>query len=147
MGLGITALKKDENVYYDIQWSPLSLAERWTINSKVPAIAGVYELYWMDEQKHLRIMDVGQTQYGGLRSELRRITDPELVTNPKTRQTRENNEIWFRYGPSNSFDDMKDIVWFFRATYFPENPGDGHSGRFKKIFLKESAPDKLIWVP
>jgi len=147
MDLGITALKKDENVYYDIQWSPLSLAERWTINSKVPAIAGVYEIYWMDEQKHLRMMEIGKTHYGGLRSELRRITDPELATDPRVRQTLENNEIWFRYVPSNSIDDMTDVVWFFRATYFPENPGVDHSGRYKKIFLKESAPDKLIWVP
>ena len=147
MDLGITVQKKDDNVYYDVQWSPLILAERWTINSKVPAIAGVYEIYWMDEHKCLRMMEVGKAHYGGLRSELRRLTDPELVINPKTRQILENNEIWFRYVPSNSYDDMKDVVWFFRATYFPENPGVDHSGRYKKIFMKESAPDKLIWVP
>jgi hypothetical protein len=147
MDLGIIAQKKDENVYYEIQWSPLNLAERWTINSKVPAVAGIYEIYWMDEQNHLRMMSVGQTHYGGLRSEIRRMTDPELVTDPKTRQTLENNKIWFRYVPSNSIDDMTDVVWFFRSTYFPENPGVDHSGRYKKIFLKESAPDKLIWVP
>jgi len=147
MNPGIIVQKKDENVFYDIQWSPLSLAERWTINSKVPAIAGIYEIYWMDEYKHLRMMDVGKAHYGGLRSEMRRLTDPELVTDPKTRQILENNEIWFRYVPSNSIDDMTDVVWFFRATYFPENPGVDHSGRYKKIFLKESAPDKLIWIP
>jgi hypothetical protein len=147
MDLGIIAQKKDEAVYYNIQWSPLSLAERWVINSRVPAVAGVYEIYWMDEHKHLRMMDVGKTHYGGLRSEIRRLTDPELVTNPKTRQTLENNEIWFRYVPSNWIDNMTDVVWFFRSTYFPENPGVDHSGRYKKIFLKESAPDKLIWVP
>jgi len=147
MDLGIIAQKKDDNVFYNVQWSPLNLAERWAINSKVPAIAGVYELYWMDEHKHLRMMQVGKTHYGGLRSELRRLTDPELATDPKTRRTLENNEIWFRYVPSNSIDDMTDVVWFFRSTYFPENPGVDHSGRYKKIFLKESAPDKLIWIP
>jgi hypothetical protein len=147
MDLGIITKKKEDNVYFNIQWSPLSLAERWTINSKVPAVAGVYEIYWMDEHKHLRMMDVGKTHYGGLRSEIRRLTDPELVIDPKARQTLENEEIWFRYVPSNSIDDMTDVVWFFRSTYFPEKPGVDHSGRFKKIFLKESAPDKLIWVP
>jgi len=147
MDLGITTQVNKDNVYYDIQWSPLCLAERWTINSRVPAIGGIYEIYWMDEHKHLRLMEIGKAHYGGLRSELRRLTDPELVTDPKIRQTLEDNEIWFRYVPSNSVDDMTDVVWFFRATYFPENPGVDHSGRFKKIFLKESAPDKLIWIP
>jgi hypothetical protein len=147
MDIGIIAQKKQENVYFNVQWSPLSLAERWTINSKVPSVAGVYEIYWMDEHNHLRMMSVGKTHYGGLRSEIRRLTDPELITDQKTRKILEDKEIWFRYVPSNSINDMTDVVWFFRSTYFPENPGVEHSGRYKKIFLKESAPDKLIWVP
>jgi len=147
MALGITAQAKEDNVYYNVQWSPLSLAERWTINAKVPSVAGVYEIYWMDDHNHLRLLSVGETHYGGLRTEIRRLTDPELVTDPKAREILENEEIWFRYVPSNSLNNITDVVWFFRSTYFPENPGVDHSGRYKKIFLKESAPDKLIWVP
>lgn len=147
MDYGISSQEKYENVYYYVQWSPLTLADRWTINSAVPAVAGIYEIYWMDDHAHLRMLSVGQTHYGGLRSELRRLTDPELTTDPKTRSILENEEIWFRYAPSHSSANMSDVVWFFRKTYFPENPGVDHSGRFEKIFLKESAPDKLIWVP
>ncbi|MCL2472599.1 MAG: hypothetical protein FWF26_02875 [Treponema sp.] len=147
MDYGITAQEKGDSVYYSIQWSPLELAERWTINAKVPSVAGIYEIYWMDEYNHLRMMAVGDTHYGGLRSEIRRLTDPELTLDAKTRETLENKEIWFRYAPSNSADVMSDVIWFFRKTYFPENPGVEHSGRFEKIFMKESAPDKLIWVP
>ena len=147
MNYGITALEKGESVYYHIQWSPLAVAERWTINASVPAVAGVYEIYWMDEHDHLRMLAVGDTHYGGLRSEIRRLTDSELALDPKIREILENEEIWFRYTPSNSVNNMLDVVWFFRKTYFPENPGVEHSGRFKKIFMKESAPDKLIWVP
>ena len=147
MDYGITALEKGDAVYYYIHWSPLALAERWTINSSVPAVAGIYEIYWMDDHDHLRMLSVGNTHYGGLRSEIRRLTDPELALDPKARETLENEEIWFRYAPSNSSKIMSDVIWFFRTTYFPENPGVEHSGRFKQIFLKESAPDKLIWVP
>ena len=147
MNFGITAKEKGDDVYYSIQWSPLAIAERWTINSSVPAVAGVYEIYWMDDHDHLRMLTVGDTHYGGLRSEIRRLTDPELTLDPKTREILEDKEIWFRYAPSNSVDTMDDVVWFFRKTYFPENPGVEHSGRFAKIFMKESAPDKLIWVP
>ena len=147
MAYGISAQDKGDEVYYIIQWSPLTLADRWTINSSVPAVAGVYEIYWMDDHDHLRMLTVGDTHYGGLRSELRRLTDPELTLNPKVREILENEEIWYRYAPSNSADVMSDVVWFFRKTYFPENPGVEHSGRYNKIFMKESAPDKLIWVP
>jgi len=147
MDFGISVQIKGDDVYYCVQWSPLTLAERWTINSKVPAVAGLYELYWMDDHNHLRMLTVGDTHYGGLRSEIRRLTDPELTQNQKTRETLENEEIWFRYSLSNSVEALSDVVWFFRKTYFPENPGVEHSGRFKKIYLKESSPDKLIWVP
>ena len=147
MDFGISVQEKDDCAYYNINWSPLSLAERWTINAKVPSVAGVYEIYWMDDHNHLRMLAVGDTHYGGLRSEIRRLTDPELTTDPKVRKTLENEEIWFRYTISNSVETMTNVVWFFRRTYFPENPKIDYSGRFKKIFMKESAPDKLIWVP
>jgi hypothetical protein len=147
MDFGITSKEKDEDVYYFIQWSSLAQADRWTISSKVPAVAGVYEIYWMDDHEHLRMLSVGNTHYGGLRSEIRRLTDAELVTDAKAKKILEDEEIWFRYAPTNSASAMADVVWFFRKTYFPENPGVEHSGLYQKIFLKESAPDKLIWVP
>jgi hypothetical protein len=147
MEYGITAREKGENVYYYVIWSPLEIAERWTISAKVPAVAGIYEIYWMDDHNHLRMFSVGKTHYGGLRSELRRLTDAELAVDKAARTILENEEIWFRYSPVNSAAIMADVVWFFRQTYFPENPGVDHSGRYRKIFLQESAPDKLIWVP
>ena len=147
MDPGITLQEKDEIGYYFIQWSALAIAERWTITSKVPAVAGVYEIYWMDDHEHLRMLSVGNTHYGGLRSELRRLTDSELILDEKTKKILDDKEIWFRYAPTNSASAMADIVWFFRKTYFPEDPGVEPSGLFRKIYLKESAPDKLIWVP
>ncbi|MCL1814271.1 MAG: hypothetical protein FWG27_00395 [Treponema sp.] len=144
---GILCKEKGKEIHYFIKWSPLSKADRWTINAKVPSVAGIYEIYWMDDRKHLRMLSVGRTHYGGLRSELRRLTDPELHQDPETRKKLEEEEIWFRYAPSNSAPMMADVIWFFMATYFPEKPGIEHSGRFEKIFMNESEPDKLIWVP
>ncbi|MDR2553156.1 MAG: hypothetical protein LBD31_08335 [Treponema sp.] len=144
---GISLKEKGKEAHYSIKWSPLAKADRWTINSKVPSVAGIYEVYWMDPHEHLRMLFVGQTHYGGLRSELRRLTDPELNENPETRKTLEEKEIWFRFAPCNSSASMTDVIWFFRKTYFPEKPGVDHSGRFEKIFMNESTPNKLIWVP
>lgn len=144
---GIKCKEKGKEAHYFIKWSPLSKADRWTINAKVPSIAGIFEIYWMDETQHLRMLCVGRTHYGGLRSELRRLTDPELNEDLEAKKTLENEEIWFRYAPCNSSVMMADVIWFFRKTYFPEEPGVEHSGRFEKLYLNESAPDKLIWVP
>jgi hypothetical protein len=143
---GIIATEKEENVYYFVKWSPLSKAERWEINAKVPAVAGIFEIYWMDENKKLRMYNIGQTHYGGLRSELRRLTDPELCIDPEVRKLLEEKEIYYRYAPTNSTKVMADLVWFFMTTYFPENTTLQHSGRYKQIFIKESEPDKLLWV-
>ena len=146
MSYGITVQIKGDAVYYSIEWSPLALAERWEINAKVPAVGGIYEIYWMDESKHLRMLEVGDTNYGGLRSEIRRLTDPELALDSRVRQILEDKEIWYRFAPSNSASTMADIVWFFRKTYFPEMELE-YSGKYEKIFIKESEPNKLIWVP
>ena len=150
MEYGITSLKKKgyvNDIFYFVKWSPLAVADRWEINAKVPSVAGIFEIYWMDETKRLRMYNIGQTHYGGLRSELRRLTDPELCNDPAARQLLEDKEIWYRYAPSDSAKDMADVVWFFMKTYFPENPPADHSGRYRKIYLTESEPDKLIWVP
>jgi hypothetical protein len=146
MDYGINAQERGKKVYYFISWSPLTKADRWTINARVPSVGGVYEIYWMDETQHLRMLSVGDTHFGGLRTELRRLTDPELTLDRRARQILEDKEIWFRYAPTHSAAIMADVVWFFRRTYLPENPGVAHSGRYEEIFIKESEPDKLLWV-
>ena len=147
MSYDIKGTEKNRDIYYFVQWSPLSKAEKYDIITKVPAVAGVFEIYWMDESKHLRLFFIGKTDYGGLRSELRRITDPELCNDIKTKKILEEKEIWYRYSTTDSSNIMADVLWFYMQTYLPDDTKTEHSGRYENIFLKESAPDKLIWVP
>jgi hypothetical protein len=148
MDYEIKATEKNEDIYYFVNWSPLTKADRYAIITKVPAVAGIFEIYWMDENNRLRLFYVEKTIYGGLRSEIRRITDPELCKNDlKSKKILEEREIWFRYTATSSANIMADVIWFFMQTYFPEKTTIKHSGRYKNIFLKESAPDKLMWVP
>jgi len=148
MKYGITAAEKDGDIYYYVNWSALEKAERYAIITKVPSVAGIFEIYWMDEKNRLRLFFLEKTNYGGLRSEIRQITDPELCkTNEKVKKILEEKEIWYRYVPTDSAKIMDDVTWFFMQKYFPENTSVNHSGRYNNIFIKESAPDKLIWVP
>ena len=134
-------------MHFTVRWSVLKKADRWDIAKSVPAVGGIYEIYWMDDHQHLRMLMVGHARYGGLRSEIRRLTDPELTQNPRLSAILDEEEIWYRYAPTNSAADMADLVWYFRKTYFPEDPGVSHSGRYKRMFMNESAPDKVAWVP
>jgi len=147
MVCGITSTEKNGEIYYFVQWSPLSKADRHEIVAKVPSLAGVFEIYWMDEKKRLRLFVLGKTDYGGLRSELRRITDPELCRgDEEAKKILEEKEIWYRYATTNSSNVMADVNWFLMNQYFPDNNSVKHSGRYENIYLKESAPDKLMWV-
>jgi len=144
----IIAKEKKGDVHYFVYWSPLRIADKFEIHAKVPSVAGVFEIYWMDENRRLRMLFVGQTNYGGLRSEIRRLTDPALcMNNDKVKKILEEKEIWYRYVPTDSAKVMADVVWYFMKTYFPENTPAEHSGRYENIYLTESAPDKLTWVP
>jgi len=144
----ITSKEKNGDVYYTVNWSPLEKADRYTIISKVPAVAGIFEIYWMDDHKKLRMFKVDKIIYGGLRSELRRLTDPELNrTDEKVRKILEEKEIYYRYAATDSNNIMDDVIWFFMKTYFPDVNTLIHSGRYNAIYLKESEPDKLLWVP
>jgi len=146
MSSGIRAQSNGKNAYYSISWSALRKADRWEIAKSVPAVGGVFEIYWMDERKHLRLLTVASARFGGLRSEIRRLTDPELTVDVRSADLLANREIYFRYAETDSVAAMTDVVWFFRKTYFPENPGVSHSGRFDRIFASETAPDKVRWV-
>ena len=148
MEYGIKVTKKNNDAYYFVNWSTLAKADKYSIISKVPEVAGIYEVYWMDEGKRLRLFVVANTNYNGLRTELREITDPELCRNDeKAKKILEEKELWIRYAPTDSAKDMADVIWFFMQNYFPEDTKRKHSGRYENIFLKESAPDKLMWVP
>lgn len=146
MECGISSRKRGKDGHFSVSWSALRQADRWAIAGSVPAVGGVYELYWMDERKHLRLFRVGNARYGGLRSEIRRLTDVELAETPAIATILADREIFFRYAPSNSAMDMADVVWFFRKTYFPEAAGVEHSGRFERIYMNETAPDKVRWI-
>lgn len=146
MDCGIIRQQRDRHAVFEVRWSALRSADRWTIAKTVPAMGGVFELYWMDERKKLRLLRIADGRYGGMRSEIRRFIDPELEEDQRIRGILENYKLYFRYALTDSAQDMADVVWFFRKTYFPEDPGVQHSGRFDRIALKESAPDKVRWV-
>lgn len=136
----------DEEVYYSVYWSRLAEADKYQIIGSVPAEPGMYELYYMDNNDRLRLMIVSLVWYGGLRSRLRKMTDPTLTTDRLRRQILESYRCYYRYALSYSLADMQDILYFFESRYRPGASDVQHSGRFEEIYLEEHSEDKIVTV-
>lgn len=135
-----------EDVYYTLFWSSLRKAEKYDIIGNVPALAGIYELYYMDHFKRLHMMCISRVWYGGLRSRLRHDTDPELVENENYRKILEKYDTYFRYTLTESMNDMLDVLHFFGKSYLPTQVSPDDSGRYRNIYLEEIAPDKMVTI-
>lgn len=143
---GISGKIKNTEIYYTVVWSALTKADKYDITLKVPAVAGLYELYRMDKEKKLNLLSVTHAWYGGLRSQLRAAVDPDLTSDPLRKAELEDGQVYFRYATSNSFPDILDVVWFLHTTYFPNDVRVDHSERYSRMYLEEKAPDKVYWM-
>ncbi|WP_319562413.1 hypothetical protein [Marispirochaeta sp.] len=140
----IEKMTRDHNVYFTLHWSPLETADKYRINSSVPSMSGVYELYYKDLYGKMILHEVNYAWYGGLRSRLRRITDPELEEDLEKRKFIERKKLFFRYCLNENYKDMQDVVFFLSTTAgLPPEKRSKDSGRYKKVYVRESSPNKI----
>jgi len=142
----VTKLVKVPNVYYTVFWSRLEKADRYKIITKVPSVAGIYELYYQDKYKRLNLLRIAKAWYGGLRNWLRKATDPELEEDKKKKEILENNDCYYRCTVIHSYRDKSDILYFFAATYLPHQHKVVASGRYENIYVNEVSEDKIVTV-
>jgi hypothetical protein len=132
-------------VHYSVNWSAMEKVDKYQIINSVPAMAGIFELYFMDEKKKLNLFYFALAWYGGLRHTLRQITDPDLnLTAPDRRKVLEDRECYYRYSLVSSHDDLTDILHYLAAHKLSAAQAPPSSGRFAEIFLDEDSPDKII---
>ncbi len=137
---------KDNDVYFTILWSELKKAEKYKINASVPAESGVFELYYMDDSKRLNLMYIERVWFGGLRSTIRKLTDPELEFDPKWKEILSKYDCYYRYTLSASSRDMEDVLFYFSEVLFPGSDRCTSSGRYINIFLNEESPENFDTV-
>ncbi len=137
---------EEEQVFYTVFWSLLKKVDKYQIITTVPQRSGISEIYYMDGGHRIHRLFMTRVWYGGLRSQLRRDTDPELVTDPRYRRILQEYECYYRYTLSESFQDMVDLLYFFATTHLSEGNVPPHSGRYEEIFLDEVAPDKIVTI-
>jgi len=144
-------IRKEEDgpaVYFTVTWSRLRKADKYDIHKVVPAMGGICELYYKDEYGKLNLFCVSRSWYGGLRSNLRELTDPLCEKDPERLRIllRHPDNIYYRYSLTESLDDMNDILFFFMQTYSPGQTAVQPSGRYAHIYVKEVDPDRIVTI-
>jgi len=142
----ITKKIKEDSVYFTIYWSKIEKVNKYEIIRRVPSVAGIYELYYMDEKKKLNLFFFSKAWYGGLRAKIRQDIDPSLDENKKKIKILNKFTCYYRYSIVESNDDMDDILFFFSETYFPEKNLYEPSGIYVDIYVKEISPEKVITI-
>jgi hypothetical protein len=142
----ITKEVDETKVYYTIFWSEIKKADKYDIIRSVPAVAGIYELYYMDGKKKLNLFFVSKCWYGGLRHHIRMATDEEMEKDEKRRKIVADHDCYYRYAVHQNLTDMADLIFFFARTYFPHSNATPHSGRYEEIFVKEISPNKIVTI-
>ncbi|MDR1748269.1 MAG: hypothetical protein LBR47_04340 [Spirochaetaceae bacterium] len=132
--------------YFTLHWSRLTKADKYSIVRSVPAVSGIYELYYRKAEDPLNLLAVNQGWYGGLRSQIREAIDEEFQTDKRLRSILAEYEIYFRFSISDILADMQDVLWFLHRNYFGNGVSVQPSGRYSHVYLREYAPDKIHWV-
>jgi hypothetical protein len=141
---GVVKKIKNNEAYYEIHWSTLAKVDKYEITRKVPSEAGIYELYYKDPKGKLILFKLARAWYGGLRSVIRSKTDPILEENASRRKILESHTCYYRYALTFSYNDMTDILSYYRSAYFPKLHAYEDSGRYEEIYVKETSVDKIV---
>ena len=124
----------DDAVHFDVHWSPLSLVDRYEIAARVPAVAGVYELY-AELATRLHKFAVEGAWYGGLRAAIRAGTDGDVVTDPERRALLARWRCRYRFCAVDARDDLFDLLHALRSR----DPSGvaAASGRYASVSVSE----------
>ena len=132
--------KEEQNsrAYYTINWSPLRKAEKYDIQKFVPAMSGVYELYYKDFEGQMTLFHFGKAWLGGLRAIIRELTDPVLLKQkPELLAIVSKHECYYRFVQTDSLPDMEDICNWIAVSCKRSTKEFPASGRYAEIRVKE----------
>lgn len=148
MDYTIRLLPDQDDGYFTVRWSPLAKADKYEIATRVPAIGGIAEIYYMDEKGKLNLFCLQRSWYGGLRAMLRERCDPSVEKDPFRLSilVKWHDRIYYRWSNSESKADMDDVMFFFVETYAPGSGSVEHSGRFDRIHVNEVDAEKIVSI-
>lgn len=128
---------KDGCVFYNTSWSPKAQVDRYVITRSVPARSGLFKLYYKDDVGKIHLFYMERVWYGGLRSEIRRASDPLEVSDPARRKVLSKYKCFYRYTIVETKEDMLDLLHAYSELLLPAVDPPASSGRYEKVFIGE----------
>jgi hypothetical protein len=94
---------KDEVAYYTVFWSSIKRVDKYDIQRTVPAMAGIFELFYRGDDRKLHLFYYGKAWLGGLRAVIREMTDPILMKDrPDIQDILKKHECYYRFAVCES---------------------------------------------
>ncbi|MDC7225360.1 MAG: hypothetical protein PQJ61_01200 [Spirochaetales bacterium] len=128
---------EDDFVYFYVDWSPKYPVNRYIITKSVPARPGIFKLYYKDSVGKVRLFYMERVWYGGLRSEIRRASDPMEVSDRLRRAVLMKHSCYYSYTMIDSKLDAFDVLNAYSKQLLPKKAPPASSGRYEKIFIKD----------
>ncbi|MFQ3620012.1 MAG: hypothetical protein SNJ78_03595 [Spirochaetales bacterium] len=127
---------QNQTVYYTLHWSPIKRVNKYDIQKTVPAMAGMFELFYRGKDHKLYLFHYGRAWLGGLRAVIREMTDATLMKDrPDIQRILNNYECFYRFVICESREDLEDLMGFFQKEQGA--PQIAASKRYKDVRLKE----------
>ena len=126
---------EDGCVYFYPEWSPKYPVNRYLITKSVPARPGIFKLYYKGPDQKVHLFYMERVWYGGLRSEIRRASDPLEVSDIKRRAVLAKYICFYSYTIVESKLDMGDLMQAYSERLLPLQEPPAGSGRYEKIFI------------
>ena len=126
---------EDGCAYFYPDWSPRYPVNRYLITKSVPAMPGVFKLYYQGDDGKTHLFYMERVWYGGIRSEIRRASDPLEVSDRKRRAVLSKYKCFYSYTIVESKLDMGDLLRAYSMRLLPDREPPEGSGRYEKIFI------------
>lgn len=134
--------ERNDTVYFSITWSSLLPVSRFDIIGSVPSMAGIWEIYWLQDSRVPRILRIGRAWHGGLRHSLREHTDPSLPMGAPLREYLESGDCYYRYVVVESHADLNDIYSVLITHRRVDQTPVPTTGRYREVRIRE--PDEMV---
>ncbi|OHD11503.1 MAG: hypothetical protein A2Z96_05915 [Spirochaetes bacterium GWB1_48_6] len=136
--LHVRKMVKGKDVYYHLPWTPIKKADRYEVAKSVPALSGIFEIFYQNEKKNYILLTLEPAWYGGVQGKIRENIDYELQEDPVKRKILEDKPLFFRFVLTDCWPDIQDIMFYLIRKYRGGDvPGLESSGRYRQVYLKQ----------
>jgi hypothetical protein len=111
-------IKRDET-YYNLEWSPYIVCEKFTMLKKLTEMTGIYVVFMLNKYKRLEPIFVGTAWYSGLRPMVLKLFNPSSMDNipRKVEEIVKNEKVFLKFLEVYDLPDIVNITYKLKEWY------------------------------